>query len=346
VHRGMVWLMRQDPRWLVDVLVQRNFVPPDRIIELLPTEIWPVGEENRFRELRAVLRAGLVVLLVLPLTWLAWFILDAPGQPPSPDEAKIGPMLTHEQRTSLRTYHRRCRTGADCEPPLGCLYDLRFLNRYCSDSECMTDRQCPEGHVCRVLTTFKGPWLRQCVALGDRAEGERCYALPPHQEDACRPGLLCAGDGWCGRPCRTDEPASCPEGFFCADLEPAPACLPACETRGCPAGQECMRSRQDGASVCAVVHGHNCQRAPCPQGDWCEAYLVPKRPGEAWVRCVQRCGKPGSPPCPSGQVCHLGSCERVCSPDSPGACGGGFHCIEMPEGGPRVCKPEWYRPRD
>lgn len=53
VHRGMVWLMRQDPRWLVDVLVQRKFLPPGRIIEQLPTEIWPVGEENRFRELRA-----------------------------------------------------------------------------------------------------------------------------------------------------------------------------------------------------------------------------------------------------------------------------------------------------
>jgi hypothetical protein len=295
---------------------------------------------------RVVLGVGLGIVLVFPFAWLAWFVLYAPTQPLSPDEAKISPMLTDEQRTSLRTYHRRCSTGADCEPPLGCLYDLRFLHSYCSDSECMTDAQCPEGHVCRVLTTFRGPWLKQCVALGIRAEGEQCYELPSTQEKGCRPGLLCAGDGWCGRPCSKEGPSSCPEGFFCADLEPEPACLPTCEARGCPQGQECMRSPEDGASMCAVIHGHNCQPTPCPAGHWCEDYLVPQRPGEAWVRCVQRCGKPGSLPCPPGQVCDRGSCERVCSPDQPDACGVGFHCIQMPEEGPWLCKPEWYHLRD
>ena len=295
---------------------------------------------------RGALGAGLGVGLVLPLAWLAWFSMYEPVQPSHPDEAKISPVLTDEHRKGLRTYLRGCRTGRDCEPPLVCLQDLRYLRRFCIDSQCMTDRQCPEGHVCRVLTTFPGQWLRQCVLLGNRAEGERCYALPPHLEEGCRSGLLCAGDGWCGRPCKPEQPASCPAGFFCADLEPAPACLPACEGRGCPPGQECVRSRSDGASVCAVVHGHNCQQAPCPDGYWCENYLIPERPGEAWVRCAKSCGELDSPPCPTGQACDVISCERVCAPGQPNACGAGFHCIQMPDEGPWLCKPDWYRPRE
>ncbi len=295
---------------------------------------------------RSVLGAGLVGLLLLPVAWLVWFILYKSLQLPNPDEAKISPVLTHEQRRSLRTYLRGCWKTAHCEPPLGCLQDLRYLRNYCSDSECVTDAQCPEGHVCRVLATFQGPWLRQCVLLGIREEGERCYELPPEKEDGCRAGLNCAGDGWCGRPCNKAEPGSCPSGYFCAEVEPESTCLPTCEAQGCPAGQACMRSRRDGASTCAVVHGHNCQQTPCPDGHWCENYLIPERPGQAWVRCVQRCGRPGLAPCPPGQVCDNGSCERLCSPDQPDACGAAFHCLQMPEEGPWICKPEWYHLRE
>lgn len=291
---------------------------------------------------RIALGAGLVGVLVFPVAWLIWSSFHTWIQPPDSIAERTSPVLTDEQRKRLRTYLRNCDTGADCEPPLGCLEDLRFLSRYCSDSECVTDQQCPRGQVCRALTTTQGPWVRQCVLLGDRAEGQRCYETPPRPEDACRRGLLCAGDGWCGRPCSPEEPASCPEGSFCADVEPEPACLPSCEARGCPPGQECLRSQGDGASTCAVVHGHNCQNSPCPEGFSCEDYLVPRRPGEAWVRCAQRCGSPEDPPCSSGEVCHRIFCERACSPEQPNACGVGFHCIQMPEDGPWLCKPEWY----
>ncbi len=54
VHRGMVWLLRHQVRWLVEVLTERRVLPPGaHTIELLPTETWPVGEENRGREIRA-----------------------------------------------------------------------------------------------------------------------------------------------------------------------------------------------------------------------------------------------------------------------------------------------------
>lgn len=53
VHRGMVWLLRSELRWLVDLLVARKLVPAHRHIELMPTETWPLGEENRLREIRA-----------------------------------------------------------------------------------------------------------------------------------------------------------------------------------------------------------------------------------------------------------------------------------------------------
>jgi hypothetical protein len=54
VHRGMVCLLRHQTRWLVDLLVARRFLPAGpHWIEMLPTETWPVGEENRAREIRA-----------------------------------------------------------------------------------------------------------------------------------------------------------------------------------------------------------------------------------------------------------------------------------------------------
>ncbi|MFV8751876.1 hypothetical protein ACNOYE_15130 [Nannocystaceae bacterium ST9] len=53
VHRGLVALLRAEIGWLVGVLVRKKILPPGLSVELLPTEIWPVGEENRARELRA-----------------------------------------------------------------------------------------------------------------------------------------------------------------------------------------------------------------------------------------------------------------------------------------------------
>ncbi len=50
----MVWLLRHEVRWLVDVLIACSVVPPGEYgVEVLPNEAWPVGEENRAREIRA-----------------------------------------------------------------------------------------------------------------------------------------------------------------------------------------------------------------------------------------------------------------------------------------------------
>lgn len=46
-------LLREDPGWLIDVLVQLGEVEAGYAIERLPTEIWPIDEERRVRELRA-----------------------------------------------------------------------------------------------------------------------------------------------------------------------------------------------------------------------------------------------------------------------------------------------------
>jgi hypothetical protein len=50
----MVWLLRNQARWLVELLLARRFLPAGpHAIEVIPTETWPVGEENRGREIRA-----------------------------------------------------------------------------------------------------------------------------------------------------------------------------------------------------------------------------------------------------------------------------------------------------
>jgi hypothetical protein len=274
------------------------------------------------------------LLLALPLFWLLQLIF----QPPQ--EGRLSPLLTSEERKSLLTYGRRCSATEPCEPPLGCLHHTGRGRRYCTDSACITDAQCPEGHSCRGRPTLHGPWVRRCIALGVRAEGEGCYAFPDDQDEACAPGLICAGAGWCGRPCGKD--ASCPEGYFCSEKEPEPACLPTCEKRGCPAGQECIRSDGDGASTCAVVYGRNCQQTPCPAGQFCLTGLVPERPGQAWVRCGQECYRPTDASCPEGTLCYHLHCERLCTPEQPDTCGEGYTCAQGLDTPAWVCLPEWY----
>jgi hypothetical protein len=53
VHRGLVSLLREDPGWLVDVLIALGEVPAGCAIEQLPTEAYPFDPEGRQRELRA-----------------------------------------------------------------------------------------------------------------------------------------------------------------------------------------------------------------------------------------------------------------------------------------------------
>lgn len=288
---------------------------------------------------------GLVAALLLPvpLVMLMLGILPLERWASAPVDARVSPVLEFEARTQLQSYGHYCRTSSRCEPPLGCLEDMRAGTAYCTDSECTTDRECPEGQQCRSLATRGGgPLVRFCILLGERKEGERCFHLPSDSEGACGPNLLCAGDGWCARPCRIDDLHGCPEGFRCTDVTPEPACLPTCEARGCPQGQRCVR-QEDGVSVCAVTYGPDCQSDPsCAR---CEADIFPPYPGEAWMECVQRCGKPGDPPCPDGSICDIGTCARVCDRKVPGVCGEGFFCRRGVADKPSHCEPNWMRPK-
>jgi hypothetical protein len=186
-----------------------------------------------------------------------------------------------------------------------------------------------------VLRTVKGPLVRACIPVGVRQEGQRCVSIPADQEEACSLGLIC-GANWCGRPCKRDVPASCPEGFFCADATPGPLCLPACEARGCPAGQECIRFSK-GVSVCAVVRGENCQQSGCPSGQTCDALDREDRPGEIWMDCATRCGK-GDASCPEGAFCQRTYCRTPCDPEGPNVCGQGYYCGRFGPDEPWVCR--------
>jgi len=243
----------------------------------------------------------------------------------------------------LMTYLRECVSGADCEPPLGCLYESRYRQAYCTDSQCMTDAQCPEDQACRNLATKEnGPQVRICVPTGVRQEGENCQEAAKDKGHACAAGLVCGGhnDMRCGRPCRLGAQASeCPEGFFCADTVPEPVCLPTCETRGCPEGQHCVRF-DEGASVCAHVYGPNCQQSPCPEERRCIAFGEPAHPGKVWMECVERCGK-GLPLCSTGKVCDVYHCIPDCDPQGPNLCGEGYRCGQVSPDAPFGCLPDW-----
>jgi len=254
-------------------------------------------------------------------------------------------MLDSEQRLRLMTYGLRCGPGAQCEPPLGCLFDVRSLRSYCTDSQCEADAQCPEGQLCRGVATWAdGPLVRVCVAVGVRQEGESCIDLPPDKEHACAAHLLCGGqDGWCARPCRPGETKGCPEGFFCAETIPQPVCLPTCEPRGCPPGQQCIPFKE-GASKCARVYGPNCLQTPCLEGSKCDVQYEPPHPEKVWMACVARCGE-GYPACEAGWVCDGWNCVQPCEPRGPKVCAEGYYCHRLVEHRPYACLPDFWRDR-
>ncbi len=293
---------------------------------------------------RVVLGVLLGLLLPIPLVLLIG-VTQAHHLKHGPRTARVSPVLDFEERLRRVTYARKCRRGSDCEAPLGCLSDVRARTRYCIDSECVTDEQCPEGQTCQSLPTLDdGPLVRYCIPLGIRQEGEDCHRPPGGKESACGPGLVCGGrESWCGRPCQGEGVAGCPDGFFCADVRPQPVCLPTCEARGCPEGQQCVLYKE-GVSRCAIIHGPNCQQSPCPDGRKCQVWDAARQPDKVWMSCVEPCGE-GHPPCPEGRACDGWECLPACDPQVSNSCGEGYRCERRKPEHPWGCRPEaWSAP--
>lgn len=255
---------------------------------------------------------------------------------------RILPMLDTDRRLRLMTYRHECMSGADCEPPLGCLFEARYNQAYCTDSQCLTDAQCPEGQFCRALVTKEqGLRVRICIPPGERQEGEFCDPAPQDKGHACAAELVCSGNPyhWCGRPCRPGvESTGCPPGFFCAETLPEPTCLPTCAGRECSQGQRCVVF-PEGASVCARVYGPSCWENPCPEGQACRALTEPTRPDTVWMECIERCG-PGAPPCGPGNICDVWQCLPECTPEEQGTCAEGFRCQQRGPDSPFACRPD------
>ena len=289
-------------------------------------------------ERRALLAVLVGLLLPVPLLLLLGSATHPRLWGDSPGGRRISPVLNTEERTRRLTYRRYCQQSSECESPLGCFADLRILTHYCTDSQCMTDEQCPEGQACRPLTTSgEGPLVRFCVPMGLRKEGEECLYIGGERDESCEPGLLCS-EGWCGRPCGKDDSARCPDGFFCAHDSRQPICVPTCEARGCPEGQQCVQ-HEKGTSACAVVYGPSCQQTPCADGRECYMSSEPRRPGKAWMECVQECGAEG-PACPQGFACNKWHCQPSCDPQLPNACGEGYRCEQARRSSSWVCQPD------
>lgn len=286
---------------------------------------------------RMALSAGIAILLPLPLVWLVFIAMPRPDmQVPLPRGKTLFPMLTHEERVRLHTYEHDCRTDADCDPQLRCVYDMPTEREQCMDSKCTADEDCPEGFTCIPWAAENDKDLvRVCSLLGVRKEGELCDSMPIKQKDGCARGLVC--NGICGRPCRMDDPDSCPRGHFCYEGSEVSSCLPTCEGRSCPNGQRCVEL-MDKASVCMTIHGQDCEQNPCPQELQCTRNTYPNTPGEIWMECLSYCGE-NKPPCAEGTACYLFQCHKSCDPLDRSACGPDFHCGRSHPSMPWVCLP-------
>jgi hypothetical protein len=226
--------------------------------------------------------------------------------------ARVAPILPLHEQKALQTFGRDCWRHDDCEPPLGCLYFAGERKGFCGGSTCQMDFQCGGDWMCQTVRTLGGGGLiRTCVPPGVRKEGEACVQTLGVEEQTCAWGLRCT-EGWCGRPCQLDEPTSCPRGFFCREGLEGPSCLPSCEGRRCPEGQECI-TLGEGISACAEVRGENCQKVPCPEGDLC--FVWPPRYKDSRLNLKMECthltcGEDRSA-CPPGTSCVQGACRRI-----------------------------------
>ena len=276
------------------------------------------------------------ILLPLPLLWLFSSLpgshLSRASRTPT---LPVLPMLPQAEREGTLTYGRECRTHDECDPRLRCFSAPTLESSYCVDSRCLTDQHCPENSACQTFPVRKRQELiRICSAVGIRQEGELCSEWTRDPEDACERGLLCRMR--CGRPCEPDDPSTCPEGFFCAEAREGASCQPTCEGLVCPEGERCVRLGRR-LSVCARVHGRDCQADPCGPRQSCSVSTYPPPARELWMQCTQACGRKGRPECPEGSVCEDYFCLARCSPE--GHCDEGFKCTRRPEG-PAVCTPD------
>ena len=290
---------------------------------------------NRWHTLLALLGA-LVLLTPMAAVW-TMVRRGTSMQRLAPEGVRLVPVLSDEERRQRATWHHPCREDAECEAPLVCFFNSRSSERYCSDSTCLTDAQCPGGFACRTVPAARqNTSVQVCTQVGVRKEGEECVLMPSTPNAGCEWGLLCSGR--CGRPCQRDVPASCPQGFFCADGLQGPSCLPTCEGRACPEGQQCV-SLGKGASLCAYIHGEDCQRQSCADGQRCVARTRLGVQEHVWMECVQPCGDERAP-CPEGFRCLRQECRQRCDPDASDTCGPWHRCRSLFQHEPPACLPQ------
>jgi hypothetical protein len=268
--------------------------------------------------------AALLLMVLMPLPLLCLWFLAIRGPTSHTEDPRLVPMLADWQRDQLLTYESECRQQEDCAAPLKCFMHPMNGHYSCVDSRCMKDEDCPTQFRCQTLSSGDESLLvRRCVPLSKRHEGEPCDPLPYDQQRGCVTGLLCQHD-WCGRPCDLDTASSCPPNFFCAPGAHGPSCLPTCKGRTCPQGRECIEY-QANASICAEIHGQNCERTPCPEEQSCHYEEISHHADAVWMSCRVMCDGTKRP-CADQQVCFNGLCREACDLEGPNTCGPHRRC--------------------
>jgi hypothetical protein len=269
---------------------------------------------------------ALALVLVAGGPLVTWWLNLRTGRAASAGK----PTLDEVQLRTLPTYGLKCRRQSDCDDPLTCTRDPRLGGWACLASECRTDLQCEPGFVCTPYFHKAGvPTLRLCLIQGAQKEGERCEPFHMEAKHGCQPDLIC-GFGHCGRPCDLSGPSTCPEGFVCHRGNGVPLCLPSCLRTGCPPEKQCIRV--DGEfSICGTMHGQDCDKQPCPQGEVCRREMGSRRhPEMVYMFCALPCNEEEGKSCPEGFTCVSNrTCYRLCDEKNPVTCDPGERCARV-----------------
>jgi len=225
-----------------------------------------------------------------------------------------------------------CRMDSDCPAGQGCVANRETRRMECLSSDCEEDAHCFPGFTCRAANTGEsGPIIRRCTPEGVRSEGERCDSGYISRNGSCREGLRCIGEV-CTRPCRLEDPTSCPMGHTCEEGMDGPGCVADCRQLGCPNGQRCKHIKDSRYQCLEAVIG-TCPETPCAEGELCVKRL-PRGRGAFW--CARACNPIFADSCPSGYVCGMASpttsaCFRACDPHDFRSCDEGWTCGTVSE---------------
>jgi len=242
-----------------------------------------------------------------------------------------------------------CVSDFDCGEPNTFCQMVSNSGGICAITCDPNANNCPSPLVCMEFSNGGGGvCLPSNAGAGDKQVGEPCSGGQECETLLCvaAPG---SNQGECMQSCYTDDPATCPPGWFCSPLTGANTGVCVEQAALKPSGESCSSPNECLSQLCVGTgDGYYCldecniSSGNCPDGFSCLQLS-----GTSKGACFPAGGSGLGAECLSNIDCDSGICIEVSSPGFPshpfctqncGECPCGFDCVSF-VGGDSYCVP-------